>query len=80
MLGYISRVRLSHVLALQTIPDWLTRDQPKMIIEGLFAAMLSFLVSSISPSSVSNLYFHWVFLGLVIAAVNILKNKQRFKP
>lgn len=36
-----------------------------------------FLVSSISPSSVSNLFFHWVFLSLVIAAVNILRRLQK---
>ena len=38
------------------------------------------LVSSISPSSVSNLFFHWVFLSLVIAAVNILRRLQRSLP
>ncbi|MFS0656773.1 teichuronic acid biosynthesis protein TuaE [Bacillus sp. 179-C3.3 HS] len=78
MLGYIS---VYAYLMFTLYKQYRLADtrSAKMIIEGLFAAMLSFLVSSISPSSVSNLYFHWVFLGLVIAAVNILKNKQRFK-
>lgn len=45
----------------------------KLLIEGLTAALVAFLVSSISPSSVSNLYFHWVFLALVIATVNTFR-------
>lgn len=79
MLGYIS-VYAYLMFSLYKQYQLADTRSAKMIIEGLFAAMLSFLVSSISPSSVSNLYFHWVFLGLVIAAVNIMKNKQRFKP
>ncbi len=78
MLGYIS-VYAYLMFTLYKQYQWADTRSAKMIIEGLFAAMLSFLVSSISPSSVSNLYFHWVFLGLVIAAVNMLKNKQRLK-
>ena len=78
MLGYIS-VYAYLMFTLYKQYQWADSRSAKMIIEGLFAAMLSFLVSSISPSSVSNLYFHWVFLGLVIAAVNMLKNKQRLK-
>ncbi|WP_353854426.1 O-antigen ligase family protein [Bacillus sp. Bos-x628] len=78
MLGYISVYAYLMVTLYKQYQMADTRSA-KMIIEGLFAAMLSFLVSSISPSSVSNLYFHWVFLGLVIAAVNMLKNKQRLR-
>ncbi|MDM5299618.1 O-antigen ligase family protein [Bacillus pumilus] len=79
MLGYISVYAYLMFTLYQQYQLADTRAA-KMIIEGLFAAMLSFLVSSISPSTVSNLYFHWVFLGLVIAAVNISKNQQRLKP
>ncbi|NPC94336.1 O-antigen ligase family protein [Bacillus sp. WMMC1349] len=48
----------------------------KLLLEGLITALVSFLVSSISPSSVSNLYFHWVFLALVIATVNTFKAER----
>ncbi|WP_332237100.1 teichuronic acid biosynthesis protein TuaE [Sporolactobacillus sp. KGMB 08714] len=47
----------------------------RMLIEGCLTAMAAFAVSSVSPSSVSNLYFHWVFLGLLISAVSVLKNE-----
>lgn len=49
----------------------------KMLIEGALAGQLAFLVSSISPSSVSNLYFHWVFLGFVVALVSVLQRDRR---
>ncbi|MGE6630238.1 teichuronic acid biosynthesis protein TuaE [Bacillus sp. NPDC077027] len=76
MLGYISIYAYLMFSLYKHYQKTETR-KVKMVIEGLFAAMLSFLVSSISPSSISNLYFHWVFLGLVMAAVNILKNTRR---
>ncbi|WP_051590964.1 teichuronic acid biosynthesis protein TuaE [Bacillus sp. UNC438CL73TsuS30] len=55
-----------------------TRDEKeKGIIEACMIGQIAFLISSISPSSVSNLYFHWVFLGFVIATVNVYNNKNR---
>ncbi|WP_051348455.1 teichuronic acid biosynthesis protein TuaE [Peribacillus kribbensis] len=39
------------------------------LIEASFLGLAGFLVSSISPSTVSNLYFHWVLLGFVIAVI-----------
>lgn len=48
----------------------------KMLIEGTLVALVSFLVSSISPSSISNLFFHWVFLALAISIVNVMKNSK----
>ncbi|MGG4038993.1 teichuronic acid biosynthesis protein TuaE [Heyndrickxia ginsengihumi] len=45
-----------------------------MLLEGCMVAMIAFIVSSISPSSVSNLYFHWVFLGFVTVTVSVLRN------
>jgi teichuronic acid biosynthesis protein TuaE len=48
----------------------------KMLIEGTLVALVSFLVSSISPSSVSNLFFHWVFLALAICIVNVMKKSK----
>ncbi|MCI1858054.1 MAG: O-antigen ligase family protein [Sporolactobacillus sp.] len=47
----------------------------RQLIETCMTAQAAFLVSSISPSSVSNLYFHWVFLGFVICSVSVLKNR-----
>lgn len=53
------------------------RQSEKMLIEGTLAALISFLVSSISPSTVSNLFFHWVFLALAISIINVMrKNKE----
>lgn len=49
--------------------------QHRLLVEACMLAMIGFLVSSISPSSVSNLYFHWVFLGLVIATVSVFRGK-----
>ncbi|RYM06508.1 O-antigen ligase domain-containing protein [Sporolactobacillus sp. THM7-7] len=51
----------------------------KKLIEALLPALAAFAVSSISPSSVSNLYFHWVFLGLVISSVSALKYETEEK-
>ncbi|RYL89316.1 O-antigen ligase domain-containing protein [Sporolactobacillus sp. THM7-4] len=53
-----------------------TGREQKTLIEALVTALVAFLVSSISPSSVSNLYFHWVFLGLVIATVSVLRSER----
>lgn len=45
-----------------------------MLAEAGMTAQIAFLFSSIGPSSVSNLYFHWVFLGFIIACVSVLSN------
>ncbi|WP_409291949.1 teichuronic acid biosynthesis protein TuaE [Peribacillus sp. SCS-37] len=52
----------------------------RMLIEACLPALAGFLVSSISPSSVMNLYFHWVFLGIVIALVSVLKHRESRFP
>jgi teichuronic acid biosynthesis protein TuaE len=49
----------------------------KVLLEASMVAMAAFLVASISPSSVSNLFFHWVFLGFVMAVVSVFKSKQQ---
>lgn len=49
----------------------------RLLVEACMLAMIGFLVSSSSPSTVSNLYFHWVFLGLVIATVSVFRGKMR---
>ncbi|OIK10462.1 hypothetical protein BIV60_21100 [Bacillus sp. MUM 116] len=75
-LGYlITYVYLFYCLykAFRKTKDW----KEKGIIEACMIGQIAFLISSISPSSVSNLYFHWVFLGFVIATLNVYKNKNR---
>ncbi|GKU84550.1 hypothetical protein NCCP28_39460 [Niallia sp. NCCP-28] len=49
----------------------------KMLIESCLVGMIVFLVSSISPSSVINLYFHWVFLGFVTSTVAVFKQMRQ---
>jgi teichuronic acid biosynthesis protein TuaE len=53
------------------------REQHKALFEALLTAIIAFLVASISPSSVSNLYFHWVFLGFVFATVSVFNHKKQ---
>ncbi|AIU75587.1 MULTISPECIES: teichuronic acid biosynthesis protein TuaE [Bacillus] len=76
MLGYLT-VYLFLFWTLYKCHERKSENQSRLITEGLITAMAGFLVSSISPSSVSNLFFHWVFLSLVIAAVNILRRLQK---
>jgi teichuronic acid biosynthesis protein TuaE len=51
------------------------RPKHKGLLEAGMIGLATFLVSSISPSSISNLYFHWVFLGFVISMVSVFKGK-----
>lgn len=76
MLGYLS-VYAYLIWVLYKFYERKLENQSKLITEGLITAMVSFLVSSISPSSVSNLFFHWVFIALVIAAVNVLRRSRQ---
>lgn len=76
MLGYLT-VYLFLFWTLYKCHERKSENQSRLITEGLITAMAGFLVSKISPSSVSNLFFHWVFLSLVIAAVNILRRLQK---
>lgn len=76
MLGYLS-VYAYLIWVLYKFYERKLENQSKLITEGLITAMVSFLVSSISPSSVSNLFFHWVFMALVIAAVNVLRRSRQ---
>lgn len=51
-----------------------TTDQDeKMIAETLLFAFITFIFASISPSSVSNLFFHWTLLAFGIGFVNYLR-------
>ncbi|SFG56804.1 teichuronic acid biosynthesis protein TuaE [Sporolactobacillus nakayamae] len=49
----------------------------RLLVETCLTAQIAFLISSISPSSVSNLYFHWVFLGFVICTVSVLHQSKQ---
>ncbi|MGP7816696.1 teichuronic acid biosynthesis protein TuaE [Niallia sp. 01092] len=76
LLGYISIIfylcfSLYKLYELSNSPTY------KMLLEACLTAQIAFLVSSISPSSVSNLYFHWVFLGFVLAAISVLKKRKQ---
>lgn len=75
MLGYLT-VYLYLIWTLYKLYERKMDNWSKLVIEGLITALVSFLVSSISPSSVSNLFFHWVFLALVIAAVNVIRRSK----
>ncbi|WP_100487025.1 teichuronic acid biosynthesis protein TuaE [Sporolactobacillus pectinivorans] len=55
----------------------LIEKERRMLVEAALSGQLAFLISSISPSSVSNLYFHWVFLGFVITLVSVLQEEWR---
>ncbi|WP_339606815.1 O-antigen ligase family protein [uncultured Roseivirga sp.] len=48
----------------------------KMICEALLCGLITFSVSSLSPSSVMSFRPQWIFFGLVIAFININKNKK----
>ena len=44
--------------------------------QACMMGLIGFAVSSTRPS-VSNLFFHWVFLGLVISTVSVLTDKKK---
>lgn len=73
-LGYVTMYACLFVSLYRASRFYVDRTH-KMLIEGCLTAMASFVISNISPSSVSNLYFHWVFLGLLISTVSVLKNE-----
>ncbi|MGG3571984.1 O-antigen ligase family protein [Bacillus gobiensis] len=74
-LGYVLLYAFLFIQLYQFYGKGLGRNE-KMLIEGTLVALVSFLVSSISPSSVSNLFFHWVFLALAISIVNVMKKRK----
>jgi O-Antigen ligase. len=73
--GYLL-MYLSLFLSLYRIYRCNIGREAKMLAETCMTAQIAFLISSIGPSSVSNLYFHWVFLGFVMATVSVLKNES----
>lgn len=73
LLGYIG---MYGYLFASLYKSYKKTERHKTLFEALMMALVAFLLASISPSSVSNLYFHWVFLGLVIATVSVFKRKE----
>ncbi|MCO7127560.1 O-antigen ligase family protein [Sporolactobacillus shoreicorticis] len=69
--GYLA-MYLALFFALMKIHSKLIGRTTRLLAESCLTAQVAFLISSISPSSVSNLYFHWVFLGFVICTVSVL--------
>ncbi|MGD6803396.1 O-antigen ligase family protein [Rossellomorea vietnamensis] len=51
----------------------------KMIAEALLFSLITFIPASISPSSVSNLFFHWVLIAFSIGFLNYIRNKPTFR-
>lgn len=74
-IGYIG-MYLSLFIHLYNLYKKVHSSAYKMLLEACMLGQIAFLVSSISPSSVSNLYFHWVFLGFVIATVSVFKKMK----
>lgn len=50
----------------------------RLIVEAILVSLGAFVFSSISPSSVANLYFHWVLFAFALATLNILR-KNHYK-
>lgn len=46
-----------------------------MLLEASMLGLAAFMASSISPSTVSNLYFHWVLMGFIISVLSVFKKR-----
>ena len=75
MLGYVTMYVYLFISLYRFYKVQRNRNQ-KGLLEACMMGLIGFIVSSISPSSVSNLFFHWVFLGFVICTVSVFSNKQ----
>ncbi|MFT8320306.1 MAG: O-antigen ligase family protein [Bacillus sp. (in: firmicutes)] len=75
-LGYISLIFYICV-SFYKLHEIVRKPTHKMLIEACLTAQIAFLLSSISPSSVSNLYFHWVFLGFALSTIAVLKKETK---
>ncbi|MEH7086474.1 O-antigen ligase family protein [Neobacillus drentensis] len=75
LLGYITMYAYLFIRLYKFYRVGRNRNQ-KGLLEACMLGLIGFAVSSISPSSISNLFFHWVFLGLVISTVSVLKDTK----
>jgi len=55
----------------------INKRQEKMICEALLIALVGFLLSSIGPSSMIQLKYHWVFFGFALAFLNYYRLKYK---
>lgn len=74
--GFLGYVTMYAFLFLSLYQIYQRSKEHKALLEAGMMGLAAFLISSISPSSVSNLYFHWVFLGFVISTVSVLKSRE----
>ncbi len=75
LLGYVT-MYIYLFVTLYKLYKRQTNRQYKALLETGMMGLIGFAVSSISPSSVSNLYFHWVFLAFTISTVSVFKRKN----
>ncbi|MEK4869912.1 O-antigen ligase family protein [Niallia sp. FSL W8-1348] len=75
LLGYVIMLIYAW-FAFYRIYEKVSSRTDKMLLEACMVGMVSFLISSISPSSVMNLYFHWVFLGFILSTLSVYKNRK----
>lgn len=75
LLGYLL-VLIYAFIEFYRIYQRINSSTDKMLLEACMIGMISFLISSISPSSVMNLYFHWVFLGFILSTLSVYKNRK----
>ncbi|XQY91539.1 O-antigen ligase family protein [Metabacillus sp. HB246100] len=74
--GYLL-VIISIIVTLYKFLKTTVDNDEKMITETLLFAFITFIFASISPSSVSNLFFHWTLLAFGIGFINYLRNKKQ---
>ncbi len=76
LLGYVTMYAVLFYRLYQLYQRKISRKH-NVLLEAGMLGMVGFLVSSISPSSVSNLFFHWVFLGFVISIVSVFAGANK---
>ncbi|MGD6967748.1 O-antigen ligase family protein [Rossellomorea vietnamensis] len=55
-----------------------TDKTERMITEALLFSLITFIPASISPSSISNLFFHWSLLAISIGFLNYIRSKRSY--
>jgi teichuronic acid biosynthesis protein TuaE len=76
LLGYVTMYSYLFISLYKFYKVGSNKNQ-KGLLEACMMGLIGFAVSSISPSSVSNLFFHWVFLGLVISTASVFTDKKK---
>ncbi|WP_394186936.1 O-antigen ligase family protein [Metabacillus halosaccharovorans] len=73
--GYII-LYLTILINLYSIFKTVNNRLEKMVCEALLGAFIAFIIASISPSSISNLNYHWILLAFAIGFIHVIKNKE----